>query len=89
MAVMTALFAEELGLVLEVDPAHEEEVAAAYRAAGLPVNSIGSTTNTKDVDLAVGGIDGLLSSACRLMAHCLTMHSHLSACDTSSLDRDV
>jgi len=62
MAVMTALFAEELGLVLEVDPAHEEEVAAAYRAAGLPVNSIGSTTNTKDVDLAVGGIDGLLSN---------------------------
>lgn len=52
---MVVLFAEELGLLLEVAPQHEEHVAAAYRAAGLPVTSLGSVTSAAAVSIAVGG----------------------------------
>ena len=52
---MAVLFAEELGLLLEVAPQHEEQVAAAYRAAGLPVRSIGSVTASCAVSIAVCG----------------------------------
>ena len=52
---MAILFAEELGLLLEVAPEHEEEVAAAYRAAGLPVAAIGCVSADSGVSIAVGG----------------------------------
>lgn len=52
---MAALFAEELGLVLEVAPEHEAAVLAAYAAAGVPCAAIGATTAGQDVSVSVGG----------------------------------
>ncbi|CAL5220912.1 g3007 [Coccomyxa viridis] len=50
-----ALFAEELGLVLEVDPESEAEVRSAYEAQGLSAVAIGSTSADKAVSISVGG----------------------------------
>lgn len=52
---MSALFAEELGLILEVSPQHEAEVVAAYQAAGVACAVIGATQATEAVNIAVGG----------------------------------
>ena len=52
---MAALFAEELGLVLEVAPEHEAAVLAAYAAAGVACARIGATLATADVSIAVAG----------------------------------
>lgn len=52
---LAALFAEELGLLLEVAPEHEEEVASAYRSAGLTVSAIGSVAADSSISIAVGG----------------------------------
>ena len=52
---MAALFAEELGLLLEVDAAAEAAVVDAYRSAGLPVTQLGSGAATGDVSISVGG----------------------------------
>lgn len=52
---MAALFAEELGLVLEVAPEHEAAVLAAYQAAGVACAAIGATQAGADVSIAVGG----------------------------------
>lgn len=52
---LPSLFAEELGLVLEVAPERAEEVAAAYRAAGLRIDSIGETTNSGRIEISVAG----------------------------------
>ncbi len=50
-----ALFAEELGLVLEVAPGDEAAVQQAYEAAGVPCAVIGSTTDTGTVSVRVDG----------------------------------
>lgn len=52
---MAALFAEELGLVLEVAAADEAAVLATYAAAGVPCAAIGATAAGQDVSLSVGG----------------------------------
>ncbi|PSC73466.1 putative phosphoribosylformylglycinamidine chloroplastic mitochondrial [Micractinium conductrix] len=52
---MSALFAEELGLVLEVVAEHEAAVLQAYAAAGVPCAAIGATQAGADVSIAVGG----------------------------------
>ncbi|KAL4423911.1 hypothetical protein ABPG75_001212 [Micractinium tetrahymenae] len=52
---MAALFAEELGLVLEVAAENEAAVLAAYSAAGVPCSAIGSTQAGEAVSIAVGG----------------------------------
>ena len=52
---LAALFAEELGLVLEVAPEDEAAVLAAYAAAGVPAAAIGATASGQDVSLSVGG----------------------------------
>ncbi len=49
------LFAEELGLVLEVDAAQVAEVRDVLSGASVPCTEIGSTTREKHVRLAVGG----------------------------------
>ena len=41
---MAALFAEELAIVIEVDPSNVEAVKKAYESAGVTVTSIGKTT---------------------------------------------
>lgn len=53
--VLGALFAEELGLVLEIAPEDEAEVCAAYSGRGLSVASIGSTSGDLAVSISVGG----------------------------------
>ena len=50
-----ALFAEELGLVLEVAPEDESEVQSAYQSQGLSAASIGSTSAEKGISISVGG----------------------------------
>ena len=50
-----ALFAEELGLVLEVAPENEAEVRSAYEAQGLSAVVVGSTSADKGVSISVGG----------------------------------
>ena len=52
---MAALFAEELGLVLEVAAEDEAAVLAAYAAAGVPCAAIGATAAGQDVSISVGG----------------------------------
>jgi phosphoribosylformylglycinamidine synthase len=57
---MAALFAEELGLLLEVSPASEAAVLAAYNAAGVPVSRLGRVVPTGGrVDIAVGGVSAV------------------------------
>lgn len=50
-----ALFAEELGLVLEVAPEDESEVQSSYQSQGLSALSIGSTSAEKGISISVGG----------------------------------
>jgi len=53
---IAALFAEEVGLVLEVAPADEESVLAAYHVAGVPCTRIGqSAERSAPVRVSVGG----------------------------------
>eukprot|EP00232_Nephroselmis_pyriformis_P024180 CAMPEP_0182872920 /NCGR_PEP_ID=MMETSP0034_2-20130328/12013_1 /TAXON_ID=156128 /ORGANISM="Nephroselmis pyriformis, Strain CCMP717" /LENGTH=1409 /DNA_ID=CAMNT_0025005539 /DNA_START=44 /DNA_END=4273 /DNA_ORIENTATION=+ len=52
---MAVLFAEELGLVLQVDAADEAAVLAAYKAAGVPASSVGAYAKAKDISVSVGG----------------------------------
>lgn len=52
---MAALFAEELGLVLEVAAEEEAAVLAAYAAAGVPCSAIGATQEGTAVSVSVGG----------------------------------
>ena len=49
-----ALFAEEVGLVLEVAPSALEAVLAAYKAAGVPAVRIGTTSAGRAVAVRVG-----------------------------------
>lgn len=50
-----ALFAEELGLILEVAPENESEVLAAYTTAGVPAVVIGATAAGPAVSISVDG----------------------------------
>lgn len=52
---LAALFAEELGLVMEVAAGQEEAVVQAYRSAGVACSVIGSTLAAAHVSIAVGG----------------------------------
>ncbi|MDH3497075.1 MAG: phosphoribosylformylglycinamidine synthase, partial [Gemmatimonadota bacterium] len=52
---LAVLFAEELGLVLEVDAADERRVLGAFRRAAVPCESIGSVMADPTVVLRVGG----------------------------------
>ncbi|KAK9844820.1 hypothetical protein WJX74_007244 [Apatococcus lobatus] len=50
---LATLFSEELGLVLEVDPQHEQAVLDAYSQAGLKPASIGSVAADSSISIAV------------------------------------
>ena len=61
------LFAEELGLVLEVAPENEQQVLEAYRQAGLTATSIGDVTTDTQISISVHGtqqIAGGLAQLC-------------------------
>lgn len=47
------LFAEELGLVLEVNPTDEQQVLQAYTDAGLPAHVIGTVTADAKISISV------------------------------------
>ena len=66
---VAALFAEELGLLLEVAPVHEAQVLKAYADAGVPAAAIGAVAADAGVSIAIGGqqhIFGSLHSQTRL-----------------------
>jgi len=52
---MAALFAEELAIVIEVDPSNVEAVKKAYESAGVTVTSIGKTTADGIASVKVDG----------------------------------
>ena len=52
---LEALFAEELGLVVEVTKADADHVLATYAKAGVPAAVIGSTTSSRDIWISVNG----------------------------------
>lgn len=51
----STLFAEELGLVMEVAPEHEAEALTAYLKAGLPASIIGTVSADMGVEIQVAG----------------------------------
>lgn len=51
-----ALFAEELGLVLEVSSADAETVVAAFEKENVPVTRLGGVTAEKEVKVKVAGV---------------------------------
>ncbi len=52
---LAALFAEELGLVLEVAQADEERVLSTYAAAGVPCTVVGTSQADQAVSISVNG----------------------------------
>jgi phosphoribosylformylglycinamidine synthase len=50
-------FAEELGLVLEVRPEHEDQILEAFENAEVPCRRIGSTSNDETVRVRLNGQD--------------------------------
>jgi len=54
-AKFAALFAEELGLLLEVEHSKQEEVIAELQAAGVECNVIGHVQNEPSISVAVNG----------------------------------
>ena len=70
-AALAALFAEELGLMLEVSPQQEQAVLEAYQQAGLPARAVGSVTADHQVAISVDGqqqITGQPVSPCGMPA---------------------
>lgn len=63
------LFAEELGLVLEVEPSNEQQVLQAYTDAGLPAHVIGSVTADAKIDISVNSAQQISGGAAA--AECL------------------
>ncbi len=57
--VLAALFAEEPGLVLEVDGTHVDAVLEVFRSAAVPCLEIGRTTPGPAIRVAVGGAGAL------------------------------
>ncbi|KAL3143377.1 hypothetical protein ABBQ38_002205 [Trebouxia sp. C0009 RCD-2024] len=60
------LFAEELGLVLEVAPAHEQQVVQAYTDAGLPARVIGTVTADAEISISVNDAQQISGSTAGL-----------------------
>lgn len=54
-AAFAALYAEELGLVMEVDASKADAVVKAFTSAGVPCNKIGRVTADKKCEVAVAG----------------------------------
>ena len=61
-----ALFAEELGLVLEVTPDKETDVLNAFKQAGVPCVSIGAVLEEKTVRIRIKGQPVLTGDMCDL-----------------------
>ncbi|KAH7287339.1 hypothetical protein KP509_32G050500 [Ceratopteris richardii] len=61
-AMLEILFAEELGLLLEVDENVQEEVIAELAAAGISCEVIGHVTSSPTIDISIDGRECLKSS---------------------------
>lgn len=55
MSKFACLFAEELGLLIEVSKENADDVIRAYSKGGVPATIIGSTLPTKDIKISVDG----------------------------------
>jgi phosphoribosylformylglycinamidine synthase len=55
MGKFATLFAEELGLVVEVSKNDADNIINSYASAGVPAIAIGSTTSNKHVSITVDG----------------------------------
>jgi hypothetical protein len=64
---LAALFAEELGLVLEVAEGQEGVVADYYAKMGVPCRIIGSTRTLQDVAISVAGWPEITGAGARLV----------------------
>lgn len=64
--VIGTLFAEELGLLLEVDSAQESAVLSSYRDAGLPVSRIGTVSSQPSCEITVDGNPAVSGSTAEL-----------------------
>ena len=53
MSPLDVLFAEELGLIMEVEPSNEKTVLTRYEAEGVTCHVIGSSTQLIDSDAMV------------------------------------
>ena len=53
MSPLDVLFAEELGLIMEVEPSNEKTVLARYEAEGVTCHVIGSSNRVIDGDAMV------------------------------------
>jgi phosphoribosylformylglycinamidine synthase len=60
--VFSSLFAEELGLVLEVAPEKEGAVLQAFASAHVPASVIGSTLSNSTISVSVGGSEVINNS---------------------------
>lgn len=68
------LFAEELGLVLEVAPAHEQQVVQAYTDAGLPARVIGTVTADAEISISVNDAQQISGGVISWVPACLGCH---------------
>lgn len=65
------LFAEELGLVLEVGAQDEQEVMQAFAQAGLAAQPIGSVTQDAQISISINGTQQIAggSTLCACLCH--------------------
>lgn len=63
------LFAEELGLVLEVAQQEEAQVVQAYQSAGLSAQAIGSVTSSGNISIRLHGHQHLAGEAAAKLIH--------------------
>lgn len=88
-SALAALFAEELGLVVEVSADSEASVTAAYSAAGLPVTSLGSVMTNPDVSITVGGQAAISGYSTTPSRHLSRRHGRVSAHRYTGLARVI
>ncbi|GBG75237.1 hypothetical protein CBR_g19873 [Chara braunii] len=55
--VLAALFAEELGLVIEVDRSKEDTVLARFNEAGVPCTRIGHVSSHPTISVSIDGVE--------------------------------
>ena len=63
---ISACFAEELAIILEVSPENESEVMATYASAGVTARAIGQTTNDGKCTVSAGGAQCVSDSTASL-----------------------
>lgn len=78
------LFAEELGLVLEVAAADEQQVLQAYTDAGLPARVIGTVTADAEISISANDARQISGKASRPACAHVLHHRWLLSCFSTS-----